>query len=496
MCIVLSTLNARYAHASLGLRYLFANMGELQEKTRLLEFVIGGDISVIAEKILAASPRILGLGVYIWNVEDTTQLVSLLKTVAPEIVIVLGGPEVSHETESQPVVQLSDYVVRGWGEVTLRELCRQILEGRPPVTRILDGVQPALADVAMPYPFYTEEDIAHRTLYVEASRGCPFRCAFCLSSLDKTAWAFETERFLGEMERLYRRGARSFKFVDRTFNLNVKRSLKIIRFFLDKIFQAPSDPVFVHFEMVPDHLPDALKDLIRRFPPGTLQLEIGVQTFNLAVQATINRKQDNSRTEEHIRWLSEQTHAHLHADLIVGLPGENLSSFGHGFDRLVRLGPDEIQVGLLKRLKGTPVLQHIDRYGLRFDPASPYTIVATNDIGFRDMQRMKRFARFWDLIANSGRFVRTLPFILKDRPFERFMALSDWIYAETSAMHGIALERLAALVTEWLALNGEDAKAARTLVGADFISRSERNRTPANPPYKARIRQARRIATT
>ena len=496
MSILLSTLNARYAHTALGLRYLKANMGPLLQRTELMEFVIGADITVLAEKILSRKPVILGLSVYIWNVEDTTRLVSLIKAISPDTVIILGGPEVSHETESQPIVQKADYVIKGWGEITLPALCQQILDGNPPASKIHQGIQPAMSDITLPYAFYSEEDIAHRTLYVEASRGCPFRCEFCLSSLDKTAWTFDTNLFINEMEKLYRRGARNFKFVDRTFNLNVKRSLQIIHFFLKKLEDAPSDPVFAHFELVPDHLPDALKEAICRFPEGSLQLEIGVQSFNTEVQSLISRKQDNDKSEENIRWIRKHSHAHLHADLIVGLPGENMESFAKGFNRLVDINPHEIQVGILKRLRGTPVLRHIEQYRLAFDSFAPYTILSTADIGFHDMQRMKRFARYWDLIANSGRFIRTLPFILKDTPFERFMALSDWIYQKTNAMHGIALERLAALITEWLSINGEETATARKIVGGDFIPRAERgkkhdelNNHPANT---ALIRQNRR----
>ncbi|ARQ45296.1 Oxygen-independent coproporphyrinogen-III oxidase [Oxalobacter formigenes] len=495
MSILLSTLNARYAHTALGLRYLKANMGALQSRTELMEFVIGADVTVLAEKILSRKPRILGLSVYIWNVEETTKLVSLIKAVSPDTIIILGGPEVSHETEDQPVARMADYVIRGWGEMTLPTLCRQILDGKAPSTKVHQGIQPAMTDITLPYDLYTDEDIAHRTLYVEASRGCPFRCEFCLSSLDKTAWAFDTDLFLDEMEKLYRRGARNFKFVDRTFNLNIKRSLQIIRFFLKKLEDAPMDPVFAHFELVPDHLPDALKEAILKFPEGSLQLEIGVQSFNTDVQNLISRKQDNEKSEKNIRWLREHTHAHMHADLIVGLPGENIDSFAKGFNRLVDIDPHEIQVGILKRLRGTPVLRHIEAYRLVFDSSAPYTILSTADIGFQDMQRMKRFARFWDLIANSGRFIKTLPFILKDQPFERFMALSDWIYRKTNAMHGIALERLASLITEWLSENGEELATARAIVGADFIPRAERgkkgedNKHPAN---MALIRQNRR----
>ena len=260
MTILLSTLNARYAHASLGLRYLQANMGTLQDQTRLKEFVIGTRVADIVEKLLAEKPRIIGFGVYIWNVNDITEVVGLLKLLAPEIVIILGGPEVSYEFGEQAVVKQADYVVTGWGDITFPKLCDAVLHGPKPLMKIHAGEQPPVDQIALPYALYSDEDIAHRTLYVEASRGCPFKCEFCLSALDKTAWPFELDRFLAEMEALYQRGARVFKFVDRTFNLNVKTSLRILQFFLDKLNAYPDDPVFAHFELVPDHLPEALKE--------------------------------------------------------------------------------------------------------------------------------------------------------------------------------------------------------------------------------------------
>ncbi len=472
MTILLATLNARYAHASLGLRCLLANMGDLQSQTELREFVIGTRTTDIVEKLLAAKPRIIGFGVYIWNVEETTKIVALLKRLAPQIKIILGGPEVSHESAAQPIVELADYLIIGWGDVTFPKLCTQILNGPQPLMKIHAGEQPPLSQLAHPYDLYTDEDIAHRTLYVEASRGCPFKCEFCLSALDKTAWPFALDDFLAELEKLHARGARLFKFVDRTFNLNIKSSLKIMQFFLDKLAEYPDDPVYAHFEVVPDHLPDALKKSIQQFPPGALQFEIGIQSFNPEVQALVSRKQDNDKAAENIRWLCQHSHAHLHVDLIAGLPGEDIASFARGFDKLVALQPHEIQFGILKRLRGTPIIRHTETYGLIFDPAPPYTILATDRISFADMQRLVRFARYWDLIANSGRFAHSLPVILDALPFDRFMALSDWLFEKTDATHRIALERLAVLVVEWLSMNGLMLDVAKTLVASDYAGQA------------------------
>jgi hypothetical protein len=460
MKIVLSTLNARYSHASLGLRYLRANMGELRAQTQLAEYVIGLRPTDIVERLLAREPRIIGFGVYIWNVVELTQVVALLKCVAPNVIIVLGGPEVSHEVEQQEIVRLADHVITGWGDLSFAALCRRLLAGQA-AEKVISGEQPPLAHLALPYDEYSDTDIAQRNLYVEASRGCPFKCEFCLSALDKTAWPFPLDAFLDALERLYARGARRFKFVDRTFNLKAATGAAILDFLLAKLAAAPDDPVFAHFELVPDHLPNALRERIRAFPPGTLQFEIGIQTFNPEVQALISRKQDNAAAEANLRWLIAQTQAHLHADLILGLPGEDMASIAAGFDRLYATGVHEIQVGLLKRLRGAPIARHTETHGLIFDPAPPYTVLATDRLDFATMQRLGRFARYWDLVGNSGRFAARLPTLLGDTPFARFLAFSDWLYALIDATQRVAPDRLASLIDDWLG----DAKC-RTEVGA------------------------------
>ena len=455
--IVLATLNAKYIHASLGLRCLLANLDRhggagLRAVTQLREFTIGQRPVQIVESLLALEPRIIGLGVYIWNVVETTQVVRLLKTLRPDIKVVLGGPEVSFETGEQDICRLADHVVTGWGDVSFPKLCRALLDGPQPLMKVIAGEQPPLDALALPYGEYTDEDLAKRLLYVEASRGCPFKCEFCLSSLDKTAWAFELDRFMAEMDRLYRRGARNFKFVDRTFNLKVDFSVRILQFFLDRM--APD--LFVHFEVVPDNLPDRLKSLIARFPAGSLQFEVGIQSFNLDVQQRISRKQDNAKTADNLRWLVNESQAHVHADLIFGLPGETLQSFADGFDRLHELAPHEIQFGILKRLRGTPITRHTLDFAMLYDPQTPYTILQTSTIDFATMQRIQRFARYWEMVANSGRFSAALRLLLRDSPdvagsaFHHFLAFSDWLWQTTGKTHEFALEKLVDLLFDHL----------------------------------------------
>jgi radical SAM superfamily enzyme YgiQ (UPF0313 family) len=456
--IVLSTLNARYIHASFGLRYLLANLGPLRAESCLLEFDIQQRPVDVAEAILAREPKIVGLGVYIWNVTETCQVVATLKRVRPELIVVLGGPEVSHEVEEQEIVRLADYVVTGEADLKFAELCRQILAGTPPGTKIVAAETPDLAQLALPYDLYTDEDVAHRVIYVEASRGCPFTCEFCLSSLDVPVRQFPLPLLLGEMRRLLERGVSQFKFVDRTFNLNIAASKTILQFFL----QRWRPGLFVHFEMIPDRLPEALREVIAQFPPGALQFEVGVQTFNEAVSRNISRRQDHARLEENFRFLRGQTGVHVHADLIAGLPGESLESFAAGFDRLVALGPQEIQVGILKRLRGTPIVRHDQPWQMVYSPHPPYEILRNSLLEFPVLQQLRRFARHWDLVGNSGNFIESTPLIWSGgaSPFAAFLQWSDWLQARAGRSHGIALARLA----EWLF---EYLTAARGLAATD-----------------------------
>ena len=492
--IVLTTLNAKYIHASLGLRYLLANMdlhggAGLRARTRVREFVIQQRPVQIVESLLALNPRVIGLGIYIWNVIETTQVVRLLKTLRPDIKVVLGGPEVSFETGEQEICRLADHVVTGWGDVSFPKLCRALLDGPKPLMKVIVGEQPALETLALPYNDYTDEDLAKRLLYVEASRGCPFKCEFCLSSLDKTAWAFELDRFMAEMDALYRRGARNFKFVDRTFNLKVDFSVRILQFFLDRM--APD--LFVHFEVVPDSLPDRLKALIVQFPAGSLQFEVGIQSFNPEVQQRISRKQDNAKTADNLRWLVNESQAHVHADLIFGLPGETLESFAAGFDRLHELAPHEIQFGILKRLRGTPITRHTAGFAMAYDPQTPYTILQTSTIDFTTMQRIQRFARYWEMVANSGRFARGLTLLLSPgSAFGHFLAFSDWLWKTTGKTHEFALEKLVDLLHAHLTgVRGLADDAVQAALMADYQASGARGRpqclmvvsgAPANTP--------------
>lgn len=453
MDIVLSTLNAKYIHSSLALRYLFANLGDLQERAEIREYTIHKRIEDIAEELLALQPKIIGFGVYIWNIDEINNLVAILKSVQPDLVIVLGGPEVSYEQQDIPCCVLADYVISGQADLVFAELCRTVLNNNTLSIqqKFINAPLADLQQLQFPYRYYTDEDIKQRVIYVEASRGCPFKCEFCLSALDKTAYPFDLDRFLQEMQQLYQRGVRHFKFVDRTFNLKIEASKRILEFFL--AFNANAceqDQVFLHFELIPDNLPDKLRSAISAFKAGTLQFEVGIQSLDETVQALISRKQNSAKVEQNIQWLNQHSRAHLHTDLIVGLPGQTLTSIAHDFNCLVGWQVEEIQVGILKRLRGTPIIRHSEAYQLRFNSAAPYNILSTSTLTFSEIQRMVRFARYWDMIGNSGRFTCSLQLMLANSPFDNFMRLSTYLFQRTQQTHRIELKRLFTLIKDYL----------------------------------------------
>ena len=533
--IVLTTLNAKFIHAAFGLRYLFANLGDLQPRAVIAEFDINQRPLDIAEKLIALNPKILGVGVYIWNVAETTEVIAIIKRVRPEIKIILGGPEVSYETEGQPIVELADHVITGEGDLKFAEVCRGLMstvpltltlsrgereqrektaaasdsilnpsapglagdgntipplppgEGRGEgLPKIIAAELPDFSRIMLPYDFYTDADIAHRIVYVEASRGCPFSCEFCLSSLDIPVRQVPLDKFLAAMQRLLDRGLKQFKFVDRTFNLHIATSKAILEFFLAR--HQPG--MFFHFELVPDRLPEELRAVITKFPPGSLQFEVGIQTFNPEVGQNISRRQNYERLADNFNFLRNETSVHIHADLIVGLPGETLESFAAGFDQLIALGPQEIQVGILKRLRGTPIGRHDAEWQMVYSANPTYEILQNKLLDFATMQRLRRFARYWDLVGNSGNFIATAPLIwsvgrasaqaetesaarlagtlappAQPSPFHAFLRFSDWLYAKINRTDSIALARLMELLFEFLT---QDRKLDAKLVAETF----------------------------
>jgi radical SAM superfamily enzyme YgiQ (UPF0313 family) len=482
--ILLTTLNARYSHCAFGLRYLFANLKEYQEKSKIVEFTISQNPSDIAETLLSENPELIGFSVYIWNTRQTQEVVSILKRIRPEIKIVLGGPEVSYETESQEICKLADLTIRGEADFLFYELCREFFQASKwPSSKWISGGLPDVAQIALPYVYYSDSDIRNRVIYVEASRGCPYKCEYCLSSLDKSVRSFDLSLFLEEMDRLIERGARQFKFIDRTFNLNIATSSRILGFFLERI----SKGLFLHFEMVPDRLPVELRELISLFPKGSLQFEIGIQTWNPEVGKLVSRRQDYKKIAENFMFLSEKRNVHTHADLIAGLPGETLESFAAGFDALAKLKPDEIQVGILKRLKGTPIIRHDQEWEMRYQEHPPFQVLQTKTMSFEVLQKIGRFSHYWDAVANSGHFKRTFQLITElaekrsdasggGSLFLEFDELSAMLSRRHPQRHGVALMNL--MESVWIYLTehrGLNEEVVREALLSDYNSDIQRS---------------------
>lgn len=455
--IILCTFNARYSHTSIGLRCLFANLKEFQDKAKIIEFIINSSIEDAVEQVLAHKPKIVGIGAYIWNAVEVGEFIKIIKKIAPSVIIITGGPEASYFPHRVDFSG-SDYFVQGEGEIVFYKLCKSIFERNLPKDKIIKAPMININEIELPYRYYSDEDVAHRHIYVEASRGCPYSCEFCLSSLDKKVRNIEIEKFLNELQVLWDRGVSNFKFIDRTFNQGIERANRFMDFFLSK-----EPPYFIHFEVVPDNFPSSLKQRIKLFPPASLQLEVGIQTLDSQISKNIYRKLNIQKIQRNLNFLDNETKAHLHVDLIIGLPGESLEGFGKNLDKLYAMTKCEIQLGILKKLSGTTIDRHDKMYGMKYSDKPPYDILQNDLISFEMMQKMKRFARFWDLVYNSGNFRKSVIYLFKDgKVYDGFFAFSEWIYSQTLSTWQISLERLAKLlydyITTQLHINEEEAQ--------------------------------------
>jgi radical SAM superfamily enzyme YgiQ (UPF0313 family) len=452
--ILLATINAKWIHPSLALRLLKANLGDLEEECAILEFALRQPLGEKTGPLLAARPRILGLSVSIWNHAATLELLKALdapwrRPGAERPLVILGGPEASFLPEDAALFRYADFVIRGEGEEAFRELCESLLAGKMPGKFIhAPPLDPAAIDPA--YRLYTGEDCLKKLIYVESSRGCPFGCEFCLSAVKEKAGPavryFPLEPFLADMEGLMKKGARTFKFLDRTFNLDTGRARRIMEFFLARLSPFQN----VHFEMVPSRFPPELVETLSRFPPGTLRLEIGFQTFNPLTARLISRPGDPAEELAVLQRLRRETGAIIHADLIAGLPGEDLNSFGAGFDLLWRAlsppaarseqpAPAEIQVGILKNLPGVPISRHDKTCGMVYAPDPPYEVRETAVLSAGDLDRIKNFARFWERIVNRNPFPDLIPALVPpgEPAFARFMELSERLLTRFGRNWGI-----------------------------------------------------------
>lgn len=465
--ILLTTANARYSHTSLGLRYLYANMQNLQSRTVLVEHTIKNDAKHIVDCWLSYHPKIIGIGMYIWNVDLLSQAIFLLKKSHPHLYIVVGGPEVSYDV-SDELFKIVDYIIPLAGDLSFKRLCQDILDNNPPKTKALPKDHIDLKELMLPYEFYTDKDIATRKMYVEASRGCVFKCQFCLSSLDTGIQAFDTRIFLSEIKKLYQRGARLFKFIDRTFNLDIKQAIAILSFFLEEF---PEQDYFLHLEVIPDRIPSELKEYILRFKEGVVQFEVGIQTLDEEVSALIGRPENKTRALENLNYLRRNTNIHLHVDLLIGLPGATLDIFREDLNRLVAIGLQEIQIGILKYLKGTSIIKHADTHHMIYDSKPPYEIESTMDVPVEEMSQLKRFAKYWERYYNSGNFIRSMELLFQmSNPFCEFFKFSAYAYTHLKKTYGISLDQYSETLYHYLVSEKHlDQEQVRKIILKDML---------------------------
>ncbi|MCM2265270.1 MAG: B12-binding domain-containing radical SAM protein [Desulfuromonadales bacterium] len=413
MRTILATLHSKYIHASLALPCLAAYCGPQCGEILIREFTVHEPREATLAALLRDQPDVVAFSVYLWNRRETLDHIDALAAARPELRLVMGGPEVSFDGPelfaSHPGLTA---LVRGEGELPLRALLSVWHAGREPdriprltlrrgaeLTEGPDG--PPLGELdAIPSPFQAGlVDLERGLVYYETSRGCPFRCAFCLSARDEKVRTFSLARVFADLSLLIDREVPQIKLVDRTFNADPARAREIFRFIL-----AHNRRSRFHFEIAAHLLDDQTLALLDQVPAGTFQFEIGVQSTLEAALRAVDRPVALERLEGAVRRLKKAGRIRLHLDLVAGLPGEGYGGFLAAIDRVAALQPDHLQVEPVKVLPGTPLREQAAAFGLRFDPNPPYTVLATPELSFTELERLRTISRLLDLTFNAGCF--------------------------------------------------------------------------------------------
>ncbi|CAG7646802.1 B12-binding domain-containing radical SAM protein [Paenibacillus allorhizosphaerae] len=438
--IVLSTLNAKYIHTSLGLRYLKAYSERDFHNIQIAEYTIKDPAMNIVSDLYQRKPDVVGFSCYIWNIEETIVVIGMLKKIMPELTIILGGPEVSYDTEywmnRLPEV---DYIVMGEGEETFHHLLTELKGDRALYSVfgvayrkedrvILNPPRPKLNLDDIPTPHRFAEDVpslANRVVYFETSRGCPFSCQFCLSSIEVGVRYFDMERTKSDLLYLIRSGAKLIKFVDRTFNIKRDYAMEIFEF----LIQNHSGCVF-QFEITADIMrPEVLDYLAENAPPGIFRFEIGVQSTNDLTNSLVKRRQNFAKLTRTVTKVKESGKIDQHLDLIAGLPEEDYGSFRKTFNDVFALGPEELQLGFLKMLRGTGMRNDAEQYGYIYMDHAPYEILGNRILPFSDLVRIKRVEDVLEKYWNAHRMDHTVSYLIKREfasAFDFFQEFGDY----------------------------------------------------------------------
>lgn len=422
MNVVLSTLNSKFIHSSLALRYLKAYGEAHGQAYDIVEYTINMPVLHILSDITEHDIDILGFACYIWNIEMTLHVVDMVKSVRPDIKIVLGGPEVSFTAdellERCPNI---DYIVQGEGEEAFHALVTALQLGNDGLDPVIPGVRGRrdgsilgsaeavevrdLSTIPFPYTEEDMEDLEHKIIYYESSRGCPFSCQYCLSGNKNTVRFFPQERTLEELQWFIDHGVKQVKFVDRTFNCAPHHHRPLMEFMRD----SDTDMNF-HLEMEPELMTEWETNILCETPPGRIQIEVGVQSTHKKTLDAINRYNDWPYIQKSIRPIIQAGRTHVHMDLIVGLPHEDFNRFGQSFNDLFSLQPHALQIGFLKLLKGSGV-RRMREYKYVADPLAPYEVLSTHVLPYDDVRFLKYFEDVFERFYNSERFRTTFGYI-------------------------------------------------------------------------------------
>lgn len=419
--VVLSTLNAKYIHSSLALRYLASFCQAPGRTIAVREYTINNGLLEILSDIYVSQANVIGLACYIWNIEASLQLAALIKKVQPKTIVVLGGPEVSYQPEDILREHTAvDYIVLGEGEQSLKALLTRLSDGQtvsnvPGVAYRSQGnlilSQPQLVARLDDIPFpYTNEDmelLKDKILYYESSRGCPFACQYCLSSATAGVRFLSSERVMRDLQFFIEHDVKQVKFVDRTFNARKEHYFPILKFLAKQTCRTN-----FHFEIAADIWDQEVVDFLRQVPPGRFQFEIGVQSTNEQTLAAIKRHNNWPQIVNYVSQVRNYGNIHLHLDLIVGLPYENIALFAKSFDDVYRLQPDMLQIGFLKLLKGSGIRQNAASHGYIAMETAPYEILGNNYMDYATIRHLKILEEVFEQVYNSGRFQYSLPWFI------------------------------------------------------------------------------------
>ena len=458
--VVICTLSAKYIHASLGIWYLHAAIKKNCEPSVdivILESSINDNLDVFSQKIIAEKPDFLGLSCYIWNINLMHELSHIIKQSNSNIQICLGGPEVSfNQKQIFNMNKDIDFIIASEGENPIVKLINSLnnhtsykdinnLSYRENNHVIINPLEKNINDPINPYSDDFFNNLNGKIAYIETSRGCPYTCAFCLSGSDNPARFFDLDETFDNIIKLGQSKTQTIKFVDRTFNANIRRTIKILNFLL-------YDPrvnrnITYHFEIAGDILNDDLIELFGKAPNGLFQVEIGLQSFNETTLSYITRKTNTTRLKNNIIKLRNNNNMHIHIDLIVGLPFENFESFKTSFNIAYKLNPHDLQVGFLKVLHGASMRIDTDKYPLIFNDFPPYEIIETPFISKVEIEQIKSLEDVLERLYNSQRFINTTTYLMNKSKLEPFDFYYDLgMYLNQFELYKISLDDYITLI--------------------------------------------------